>query len=140
MQLYANDAGGKYPVVSGARTSEEALSVLVPRCTVETRVFVCPGSRDPALPDGESFRTRQISYAYYMGRLASGSEVLMTDRQVDTRAKLSGQNIFSTNGKPPGNNHPKGGNFLYCDGHTLSVPVNTPFALDLPTGVVLLNP
>ena len=140
MQLYANDVGGRYPAVTRARNSEEALGLLVPRCTVETSVFVCPGSQDPPIPSGESITNRQISYAYYMGRMAASADVLITDRQVDTRAKASGQNVFSATGRPPGNNHEKGGNFLFCDGHMLTVSVNAPFALDLTNGVVLLNP
>jgi prepilin-type processing-associated H-X9-DG protein len=140
MQIYANDFGGKYPVSQGARTSGQALSLLVPRCTTDTSVFICPGSKDPALPEGATFRDKQISYAYYMGRLSSSPDVLLTDRQVDTLAKTAGQAVFSSNGKPPGNNHPHGGNFLYCDGHMLTVPAAAPFALDVTNGVVLLNP
>ncbi len=140
MQIYANDFSGKFPVSQGARTSSQALDILVPRYTVDTSVFICPGSKDPALPEGVSFRDKPISYAYYMGRPASSPDVLVTDRQVDTLAKAAGQSVFSSNGKPPGNNHPHGGNFLCCDGHMLTVPAAAPFALDLTNGVVLLNP
>ena len=140
MQIYANDFGGKFPVNQGARTSGQALSLLVPRCTTDTSVFICPGSKDPALPEGAAFRDKQISYAYYMGRLSSSPDVLVTDRQVDALAKTPGQALFSSDGKPPGNNHPNGGNFLYCDGHMLTVPAAAPFTLDLTNGVVLLNP
>ena len=50
MQIYSNDHAGKYPVLSGARTSEEALDALVPRYTADTSLFICPGSDDSALP------------------------------------------------------------------------------------------
>jgi prepilin-type N-terminal cleavage/methylation domain-containing protein/prepilin-type processing-associated H-X9-DG protein len=140
MQIYANDFATKYPVSQGARTSGQALSLLVPKYTVDTSVFICPGSKDPALPEGVPFRDKQISYAYYMGRLSSSPDVVVTDRQVDTLAKTAGQGLFSSDGKPPGNNHPHGGNFLYCDGHMLSVPAAAPFPLDVTNGVVLLNP
>lgn len=142
MQIYANDHAGKFPELASARTAEEPLDLLVPRYTVDTSVFTCPGSRDPELPAGESFLNRQISYAYYMGRSATGPpEVLMSDRQVDTNSKMAGQNVFSSNGKPPGNNHSKyGGNFLFCDGHAEQSSPRAPFSIILTQGVVLLNP
>jgi len=142
MQIYANDHAGKFPAVAGARNSEEALDGLVPRYTVDTSVFICPGSGDSSLPSGESFRNRKISYAYYMGRgPANAQEVAMTDRQVDTQSKAAGQYIFSSTGKAPGNNHDKyGGNLLFCDGHVELSPALAPFSLVLTQGVVLLNP
>jgi prepilin-type N-terminal cleavage/methylation domain-containing protein/prepilin-type processing-associated H-X9-DG protein len=142
LQIYANDHAGRFPDGAGARTSEEALDVLVPRYTVDTPVFICPGSKDPPLPAGEPFRQRKISYAYYAGRGATDTQaVLMSDRQVDAQAKVAGQCAFSGTGKPPGNNHDKfGGNFLFGDGHTETTPAQLPFSLVLTQGVVLLNP
>ena len=142
LQIYANDHAGRFPDGAGARTSEEALDALVPRYTVDTPVFICPGSKDGPLPAGESFRERKISYAYYAGRGATDTQaVLMSDRQVDARAKAAGQFAFSNTGKPPGNNHDKfGGNFLFGDGRTESAPPQVPFSLGLTQGVVLLNP
>jgi prepilin-type N-terminal cleavage/methylation domain-containing protein/prepilin-type processing-associated H-X9-DG protein len=142
MEIYANDHSGKFPETPGARTSEEALDVLVPKYTSDTSPFICPGSKDSALPAGESLRGRAISYAYYMGRYQTNSQqVLMSDKQVDTRAKSAGQAAFSTTGKPPGNNHRKfGGNFLFCDGHTEMSPADSPFTLGLTNGEALLNP
>src|SRR5262249_39083991 len=117
MDIYATEHAGKFPDVPGARTSEQPLDLLVPRYTADTSIFICPASRDSALRAGESIAKRRISYAYYMGRHpGDAQEVLMTDRQVDTQSKTSGQDLFSTNGKPPGNNHRKpGGNLLFCD-------------------------
>lgn len=142
MEIYANDHAGKFPELAGARTAEEPLDMLVPRYTVDTSVFICPGSQDPVLPAGESLLKHQISYAYYMGRRAAdASEVLVSDRQLDTNSKTAGQNIFSSNGKPPGNNHSKhGGNFLFCDGHTEQSSARAPFSIILTQGMVLLNP
>jgi prepilin-type processing-associated H-X9-DG protein len=142
MNIYANDHAGRFPEVAGARTSEEALDMLVPRYTVDTAMFICPGSKGSPLPGGESFRQRRISYAYYMGcsQLAPG-QVLMSDAQVDTNSKAVGQDAFSGTGKPPGNNHGKlGGNLLFCDGSTEAIPARLPFSLMLTQGVVLLNP
>ena len=68
MEIYANDHAGSFPVLTGAVTSAEALDALVPRYTVDTAVFVCPGSKDRPLSGSESFRQHKISYAYYMGR------------------------------------------------------------------------
>ena len=142
MEIYANDHNGKFPELAGARTAGEALDALVPRYTVDTAVFVCPATKDPPPPPGESFRRHRISYAYYMGRRAADSQqVLMSDQQVDTLPKAAGEYAFSNTGKPPGNNHGKlGGNLLFCDGRTESAPPRLPFSLMLTQGVVLLNP
>jgi len=141
LEIFANESGGKFPNVAGARTPGEALDVLVPRYTSDTSVFICPGSQDSLLPAGESLRSRRISYAYYMGRCLTNSLVLMSDKQVDSQARPAGAAAFSTTGKPPGNNHGKyGGNFLFCDGHVELAPPQVPFALELGKGEVLLNP
>ena len=142
MEIFANDHAGKLPATSGAQTAEETLDALVPRYTVDTSNFICPGSKDSPLPSGESFRQRRISYAYYMGRrLADAQEPLLSDRQVDATSKVTGQQVFSTTGKPPGNNHDKiGGNVLFCDGHVQRTPAAAAFSLVLTQGVMLLNP
>jgi len=142
LEIYANDHTGRFPESQGARTSEEALDGLVPRYTVDTAAFICPGSKDSSLPAGDSFRQRRISYAYYMGRTATNTQaVLMSDRQVDTRGKAAGEPVFSSTGKPPGNNHGKeGGNLLFVDGHAEAAPAQLPFPVELLQGVVLLNP
>jgi prepilin-type processing-associated H-X9-DG protein len=129
-------------ILAGARASEEALDALVPRCTVDTAVFICPGTKDSPLPAGESFRQHKISYAYYMGcRAADSQQVLMSDQQVDTRSRTAGEYAFSSTGKPPGNNHGKrGGNFLFCDGRVEPAPARAPLSLVLTQGVVVLNP
>jgi len=142
MDIYATDHGGKFPETTGARTSQEALDALVPRYTVDTAVFICPGTKDTPVAAGEAFRQHRISYAYYMGRRAAeAQQVLMSDQQVDAQSKTAGQYAFSSTGKGPGNNHDKlGGNFLFCDGRAESTPPRLPFSLMLTQGVVLLNP
>lgn len=141
MQIYANDSGGVYPKVPAARTSAEALDALVPRYTSDTSVFICPAGDDSSLKGG-SIKKHKISYAYYMGRgVTNSAEALVTDKQVDALAKGAGQPIFSSTGKPPGNNHGKaGGNLLYCDGHLESMPPSASAPLGLSTGEMLLNP
>jgi prepilin-type N-terminal cleavage/methylation domain-containing protein/prepilin-type processing-associated H-X9-DG protein len=142
MEIYANDHAGRFPLVASAKTSAEALDVLIPKYTSDTTPFICPGSKDSALPTGESFRSRKISYAYYMGRFSTNAQqVLMSDRQVDTQSKAAGQSVFSTTGKAPGANHRKfGGNLLFCDGHCEMIPAQAPFSIGLTNGEVLLNP
>jgi prepilin-type N-terminal cleavage/methylation domain-containing protein len=142
MQIYANDFGGKLPQNTNAITSEEVLDKLVPRYTVDTSIFICPGGRDAEIPSGESLGNHKISYAYYMGwRLDTPSAVLMSDRQVNTEPKRAGEIVFSPNGKPPGNNHHKyGGNFLFSDGSVQAGGPQLPFSLAFTQGVVLLNP
>jgi prepilin-type N-terminal cleavage/methylation domain-containing protein len=142
LDIYANDHAGRFPVLTGAVTSAAALEALVPRYTVDTAEFVCPGTKVPPPAAGESFRQQKISYAYYMGRRAADAQqVLMSDQQVDTRAKAAGEFAFSDTGKPPGNNHGKlGGNLLFCDGRTEGTPPRLPFSLMLTQDVILLNP
>lgn len=140
-QIYANDFGGKFPRTN-AITSEAVLDLLVPKYTVDTSIFICPGGRDSGIPAGESIRQRRISYAYYMGRETNlPSAVLMSDRQVNTLPKAPGDLVFSPNGKSPGNNHHKyGGNLLLCDGSVEPLAPLATFSLAFSNGVVLLNP
>jgi prepilin-type processing-associated H-X9-DG protein len=142
LQIYANDFGGKLPEMTNATRSAEPLSLLVPRYTADTSIFICPGSKDSPLPSGVSFANRKISYAYYMGqRLGDAQQPLMSDWQVNTLPKKAGDLVFSATGKPPGNNHHKyGGNFLFCDGHVELTPPPLAFSLATNQGVVLLNP
>jgi prepilin-type processing-associated H-X9-DG protein len=142
LQIYANDFSSRLPATTNARTSEEPLSLLVPHYTVDTSIFICPGSKDAPLPSGVSFAGRKISYAYYMGqRTGDAQQPLMSDRQVNTEPKRMGDRVFSTNGKPPGNNHHKyGGNFLFGDGHAELTQPQLSFSLVTTQGVVLLNP
>jgi prepilin-type processing-associated H-X9-DG protein len=142
LQIYGNDFSGRLPANTNAQTSDEVLDALVPRYTVDTSIFICPGGKDSPLPSGVSFAGRKISYAYYMGqRLGDAQQPLMSDRQVNTLPKQAGDFAFSTTGKPPGNNHHKyGGNFLFCDGHLELTPPQIPFSLVVTQGVMLLNP
>jgi len=143
LKAYGTDNQGTYPVVTNAPTSETPLSLLVPRYTAVTEIFVCPSSRHPKLPEAASFEKRKISYAYWMGRREKdgGDKPLMADALVDTRPKLVGQPIFSSDGRRPGNNHRRGGgNILFCDGQVQPNSTNASVALDVPSGVVLLNP
>ena len=142
LQIYARENSGWFPRVHEAASAEEPLDLLIPKYTVDTRIFICPGSGDPALASGESIRQRRISYAYYSGRRPeSASQVLATDRQVDARSKAVGQTAFSTTGKAPGNNHGgDGGNLLFTDGEVKSSPARLTMAIDFPPDVSCLNP
>ena len=142
LQIYANDFQGALPLNTNAVTSEAPLGELVPRYTADTSIFICPGGRDAQIPAGEPLASHKISYAYYMGRrLTVPSAVLLSDRQVNTNAKVAGDYAFSPNGKPPGNNHHKyGGNFLMGDGSVQPSKARLTRALPIPPGVVLLNP
>jgi len=142
LEIYSNEQNGKFPSLAGARTSEEPLDLLVPKFNADLSLFICPASKDEALPSGEPVNKHKISYAYYMGRNSGGPQLpLVTDKQVDTLAKIAAQNVFSTTGKPPGNNHEKsGGNVLFCDGHAEFTAPRAAFALPLGEGAVLLNP
>lgn len=142
LDIYSKENQERLPFVTNAVSSEAPLSQLVPRYTVASEIFICPGSKDSQLPNGEPFAERRISYAYFMGRrLAELNTILMSDRQMDANPKPVGAQAFSKDGKPPGNNHHKyGGSFLFTDGHTESSGVFTPFVLAWPTNVTFLNP
>ncbi|HEX4342105.1 MAG TPA: prepilin-type N-terminal cleavage/methylation domain-containing protein [Verrucomicrobiae bacterium] len=142
LQIFGNDHSSRYPEVPGAQTSEQPLDLLVPHYSVDTTIFICPGSKAKALPSGESILQRKISYAYYMGlTLTNAQEALLSDAQANTLSKNIGQTLFSVSGQPPGNNHYKyGGNVLFGDGHVEFSPTNAAFPLVLSPGIILLNP
>lgn len=141
MDIYSRDNNSKYPVVTNAATSEAALAPLVPHYTSDTQIFICPASGKPFQPADKSFRDWKISYAYYMGYHSSDPDVIMSDEQIDTNSKNKGDTVFSENGKPPGNNHGKGGgNFMTSDGSVVPSGVNAPFSLRFTQPIVLLNP
>ncbi len=142
LQIYANDFHGQLPRNTNAVTSEQVLELLVPKYSADTTIFICPGGRDKAIPSGEPLSKHKISYAYYMGRrLTDPQKVLLTDRQIDGEPKRAGEIIFSTSGKPPGNNHHKhGGNLLLADGSVSASGSQLAFSIVSEPGIVLLNP
>ncbi|MEO6036357.1 MAG: type II secretion system protein [Verrucomicrobiota bacterium] len=143
MSIYDLDNHGALPVSVGANSSEPPLSLLLPRSTTVTEIFICPSSKENKLPEGEPFAKRRISYAYYMGRTKrDGAEsLLVSDRQINSLPKIKRQQMFSESGKNPGANHSKaGGNLLFCDGSIHSAKPRTTRDYLFPTNVALLNP
>ena len=143
LSLFAAEHDGTFPLVAGATSSEAPLSELVPRYTTDTSIFICPGSKNSALPGARPFADRRISYAYYMGvkREAPAETPLVSDAQVDTHPKRQGDALFSVNGKAPGNNHRAyGGSVLFLDGHVETGDAIATRDLPIQSGVVLLNP
>lgn len=143
LKTYSVDNNGKFPFLANALTSEPVLSQLIPHSTTSTEFFICPGCSDKALPSAQPFANRTISYAFYMGHTAAdgADQPLVSDRQVNTNSKLTGQLLFSPDGKKPGNNHNKyGGNVMFCDGSVRSSSAVAAFDLTNAPNVVLLNP
>ncbi len=143
LKTYSLENGDQFPVVPGATSSEVPLSLLVPRCTTVTELFMCPGTKEDPPPPAKPFANSRINYAYYMGRNARlGPQIpLMSDEQVNTNAKLAGQALFSPDGKGLGNNHSKfGGVVLFCDGSAQVSGTNADQALPLGPDVILVNP
>jgi prepilin-type N-terminal cleavage/methylation domain-containing protein len=140
--FYRND-NGAYPFLPEAQTSAAPLSLLVPKGTTDTAIFICPGSGDKPLPESEPFDKKRISYSYYMGRPTNNNpqDILLSDWQMDTLPKKKGNLLFSPDGRKPGNNHEAaGGNLLTCGG---AVVFSTPKAdqdLLFPSTVRLLSP
>jgi type II secretory pathway pseudopilin PulG len=142
LSFYRGD-NSAYPALPDARASEEPLSLLVPKCTTDTEIFLCPSSGDKALPQAQRFGNGRISYAYYMGRATNGDpqDILLSDWQVDSAPKKKGQAVFSLNGRKPGNNHDaNGGNLLSCGGAVSSSGAKAAQDLLFPPAVRLLNP
>jgi len=144
LNIYSNDNHGTFPFLKDAAISSAPLNLLLPRSTTETAIFICPGTKDTALPEGESFARRRISYAYYMGRAtnaAAGPQAILSDWQVNTLPKTKGQPLFSSDGKRPANNHDKdGGNLLLDSGEVIPSGPAAPRDLPIAPGVTLLNP
>lgn len=142
LQIFANEHDNQFPWATNAVSSEDALDVLVPKYSADTGIFVCPGSKDSPLPPGESLRKGRISYSYYMGRKSGETDAaLLTDKQVGSNSKRTGELLFSDTGKKPGNNHHKyGGNVLFTDGSVRMSPSAAAFDLPLRSNVILLNP
>jgi prepilin-type N-terminal cleavage/methylation domain-containing protein len=134
---------GAYPFLADAVTSAEPLSLMVPKGTTDTQIFICPGSGDKALPESEPFGKRRISYDYYMGRATNcgPQEIIVSDWQVSTAPKLKGSLVFSVDGKKPGNNHDGvGGNLLTCGGAVVFSGPKAAQDLVFPDTVRLLAP
>lgn len=143
LTLFATEHDGAFPTAAGAATSDVPLSQLVPLYTSDTDVFICPGSKDSALPGAEPFAGRRISYAYYMGlrKDAPPRTPLVSDAQAGTDAKRAGEPLFSADGSAPGNKHRRyGGNVLFVDGSVETFDAMTPRDFPLPPGAALLNP
>ena len=106
-------------------------------------MFICPGSKDKPLPEAEAFDQRKISYAYYSGYTTNddAGAIIVSDAQVDAAPKNQGQQLFSADGKKPGNNHGKdGGNLLSRGGDVTASGPKASRDMRFPTGVRLLNP
>jgi hypothetical protein len=117
--------------------------LLIPKSTTDTAIFICPGSGDKPLPESEPFNKRRISYDYYMGRATNGdpNDILLSDWQVDTSPKEKGRQIFSLDGKKPGNNHEAvGGNLMSCGGAVVFSPPKANQDVLFPSTVKLLGP
>lgn len=145
MTIYANDHDGVFPAWPKAVGPERPLSLLIPTYTSDTSVFTCPGADDPALPQGEPFAERRISYAYYMGwkKTDPGQRPLASDRQTQRQGRSLNRpdRIFSRDGRGPGSNHDKhGGNVLFLDGSTRRYESKTDNRLEIPDEIQLLNP
>ena len=59
LQVYSGDFQSAFPLVKSTTTAEEPLSLLVPKYTSATEPFICPGTKDAALPEAESFKERR---------------------------------------------------------------------------------
>jgi prepilin-type N-terminal cleavage/methylation domain-containing protein len=140
--FYRND-NGAYPSLPEAQTAAQPLSLLIPKGTTDTQIFICPASGDKPPPESEAFGQSRISYDYYMGRPTNSDprDILLSDWQVDTLPKKKGSLLFSLDGKKPGNNHEDaGGNLLSCGGAIVFSHPKADQDLVFPPTVRLLGP
>jgi type II secretory pathway pseudopilin PulG len=140
--FFRND-NGAYPFLAEAQTSAEPLSLLVPKGTTDTEIFICPASGDKPLPESEPFGKNRISYDYYMGRPTNSDpqDIILSDWQVDNLPKKKGAPLFSPDGGKPGNNHEAaGGNLLSCGGAIVFSAPKADQDVMFPSTVKLLSP
>ena len=144
LALYATEHDGAFPTPTDARSSEGALSLLVPLYTTDTSIFTCPGSGLSQLPGAQPFADRRCSYTYVSGlkNNADPNQPLASDALAGSGAVAVGEPLFSASGKAPGNNHRRfGGNVLYVDGHVEAQDgAAAQREFPLPPGTRLLNP
>ncbi|HEV7404806.1 MAG TPA: type II secretion system protein [Chthoniobacteraceae bacterium] len=144
LAMYAQDHEGAFPAVAGATSADGPLDLLVPQYTADTSLFICPAGVPSALPAAMPIAGRRISYAYYMGVKTGPDDAttpLLTDSQIDTAPRLSGDRLFAEKHVAPGGNHRRfGGNVLFADGHVEPMETTASRSLVPAPGVTLLNP
>lgn len=122
LNLYANEHRGEYPMIRGAKRTEDALRVLAPKYTTDATYFTCP------VPGG--------GYSYAMGLKNDGPRALLAADRLASSNLSRGAALFSTSG----NHGDTGGNLLFTDGHVESAGATAPSNLPIPPGVVLIHP
>jgi type II secretory pathway pseudopilin PulG len=143
LQTFATDNDERFPADPFAKTSDEALTKLVPQYTTRTDAFSCPGTKEDKLPAAQPIKGKKIGYAYLMGLTskAGADQWIMSDWLADTKAHATNEVIFSADGKRPGNNHDKyGGVILFVDGNVEISKPKAQFPITTPPRTKLLNP
>lgn len=143
LQTFATDNNERFPWDAFAKTSDEALTKLIPQYTTRTDAFTCPGTKEAKLPAAKPIKSRKISYSYLMGLTtkAPNDQWIMSDWLKDTNAHEKGEQIFSGDGEKPANNHDKyGGVILFVDGNVEISKANAEFPISSPPNTKILNP
>lgn len=143
MEIYAGEHAGRFPNRPGAESSEGAFELLVPKYTSDLQFFLCPGTGAAALDPDKPLGGQRVSYSLFMGQDARGSDIpLVADALAVTQVSAdTNQVIFSSSGKPPGNNHQQaGGNILFTDGHVEKSAGRPNSPWKSKPGVIILNP
>jgi prepilin-type N-terminal cleavage/methylation domain-containing protein/prepilin-type processing-associated H-X9-DG protein len=120
LALYANEHDGCFPALEGAKTSGDALRLLVPVYMADKAGLGCQG--------GE--------YAYAMGLKRGENSMLAGDRFGTEETGNRPAGTLSERGNHEG----KKGNVLFADGHVEQLESPTPRNLRIPAHVILLKP
>jgi prepilin-type processing-associated H-X9-DG protein len=122
MGLYASEHDGAYPVVSGARRTEDAFRVLAPQYTTDATFLACP--------------VKGGGYSYVMGLKKDGEITLLAADRLTGNRLLKGAAIFAKDA----NHGEHGGNLLFTDGHVETSANAAPNDVRIPAGAILLQP
>jgi prepilin-type N-terminal cleavage/methylation domain-containing protein len=144
LRVAAAENADRYPVATNAASADAVFQALVPKYSSRVDVFRCPGrTRDPFTETTAATKRFRNHFAYAQGRAeADGAEHwLVSDAQVDTRAKAVGAPLFADTDDGPGSNHGKhGGSVLFLDGRAEASPARAKFEITVPPGGAILNP
>ena len=120
--LYASEHEGNYPVVPGARRTDDVLQKLAPQYTTDATFFACP--------------MKGGGYSYVMGLKKDGEVALLAGDRLVAERISKGTPIFAKDS----NHGEHGGNLLFTDGHVETTGKDAPRDVAIAPGAILVQP